>query len=122
MLDILGEDDFELTPGEDQHPVEALPTDRADEALGAGIGPWGSNRVRMVRIRSERKTSSEPEVKLASRSRTKNRMWRVLSASTMVRLRAYWTTHAPVGLAVTRGPGSCFRSAKFHASTYERGP
>ena len=44
MIDVLGEDGFELTPVEDQHPVEALPTDRADEALGKGVGPRGSDR------------------------------------------------------------------------------
>jgi len=29
---------------EDQHALEALPADRADEALGEGVGPWRSNR------------------------------------------------------------------------------
>jgi len=44
MIDVLGHDRLELTPVEDQHPVEAFPTDRADEALGEGVGPWGSDR------------------------------------------------------------------------------
>jgi len=44
MLDVLGEDGLKLTPGEDQHTVEALPAYGADEALGEGVRPWGSDR------------------------------------------------------------------------------
>src|ERR1035441_8362349 len=34
----------EVTSADDQHPVEALPADRADEALGEGIGTRSSVR------------------------------------------------------------------------------
>jgi hypothetical protein len=45
MIDVLHQDGFELTSVEDQHPVETLSTDGADEALGEGVGPRGSDRV-----------------------------------------------------------------------------
>jgi len=44
MLDVLGEDGLKLTPGEDEHPVEAFPADGADEALGEGVRPRSSDR------------------------------------------------------------------------------
>jgi hypothetical protein len=44
MIDVLHQDGFELTSVEDQHPVETLSTDGADEALGEGVGPRGSDR------------------------------------------------------------------------------
>ena len=101
MIDIHGQERLQLTPVEDQHPVETLAADRADEALGEGVGPWAPTGVRMIRIRSDRNTSSKLVVNLVSRSRTKNRTGRARSASIMVRLRACWTTHEPVGLNVT---------------------
>jgi hypothetical protein len=39
VIYVLGEDDLELASGEDQHPVEALSTDGADEALREDIRP-----------------------------------------------------------------------------------
>ena len=39
VIDVLSKDGFELVPVKDQHPVEALPTDGADEALRKGVGP-----------------------------------------------------------------------------------
>ena len=44
MVDVLSEDGFELTPVEDQPPVETLAADGANEALGKGVGSWGSDR------------------------------------------------------------------------------
>ena len=44
MIDVLGEYELELTPNEDQHSVETLAADRADESLGEGVGPRGSDR------------------------------------------------------------------------------
>ncbi len=38
VVDELTEYDLELAPVEDQHPVETLPADSADKALGEGIG------------------------------------------------------------------------------------
>ncbi len=43
MIDVLGEDRFELMTMEDQHPIETFPTDRANETFGEGIRPWGSD-------------------------------------------------------------------------------
>ena len=39
MLDVLGEDRFEVSGPEDEHPVEALAPDGADHALADGVGP-----------------------------------------------------------------------------------
>ena len=39
MLDVLGEHDFEVASPEDEHPVQALAPNRADESLGDGVGP-----------------------------------------------------------------------------------
>jgi len=49
-VDILGEDRLELTPVEDQYPVEALAADCADEMLGEGVGRGARIGVRMIRI------------------------------------------------------------------------
>ena len=38
MLDELVDHGVEVTPAEDQHAIEALPADSADEALGEGVG------------------------------------------------------------------------------------
>jgi hypothetical protein len=38
VIDVLSEHDLEPTPAEDQPPVETLAADRADEALGEGVG------------------------------------------------------------------------------------
>jgi len=44
VIDVLGQGGFELTSVEDQQAVEALPTDRADEAFDEGVGPRGTDR------------------------------------------------------------------------------
>src|SRR5271167_4624330 len=44
VIDVLGEDSFELTAVDYQYPVETLAADGADKALGEGVGPWGSDR------------------------------------------------------------------------------
>jgi hypothetical protein len=74
MIDVLQQDGFELTSVKDHHPVETLSTDGADEALGEGVSPRARTGARMIWIRSEPKTSSKPDVNLASRSRTRNLM------------------------------------------------
>ena len=104
VVDVLCKDDFELTPVEDQHPVETLAADGTDEAFGKSVGSGGRIGVRMVRIRSERNTSSKSVVNLASRFQTKNLTRSVRSASTMVRFRACWTTQAGVRLVLDFTP------------------
>jgi len=37
VLDLLGKDCFEMTATEDEHPVEALAPDGADDALADGV-------------------------------------------------------------------------------------
>jgi hypothetical protein len=100
MIDVLGENCFELTPVEDQDPVEALPTDGAHETLGKGVGPRGLGWRADDPDSLDRKTASKPAVNLASRSRTRNLTAHPRSASTIVRLRACWVTQGPAGLAV----------------------
>jgi hypothetical protein len=70
--DVVGQGVLQMASTEDQHPVEALATNSADEALIERIGPWSLGRLRMVRMCSDRKTSSKLEVNLASRSRIRN--------------------------------------------------
>jgi len=43
MLDALGEHGFEVTAVEDEHAVEALAPDGADDALADGVGPGCSD-------------------------------------------------------------------------------
>jgi len=62
VVDILVDHGFEMPTTEDQHPVEALTTHGASEALGEGVGPW----------RSDRGADDSDEVNWASRSRIKN--------------------------------------------------
>jgi hypothetical protein len=66
MIDILAKYKFELTPVEDQHSVETLSTDRADEPLGKGVGPWCSHRGADDPVHSDRKISSKLVVNLVS--------------------------------------------------------
>jgi cytosine/adenosine deaminase-related metal-dependent hydrolase len=42
--DVLGQHTFEVPATEDQHAVEALTADGADEALGEGVGSGSSHR------------------------------------------------------------------------------
>ena len=44
VVDELAEDVFEVAPIEDQHAVEALTADGADDALGEGVGTWSTDR------------------------------------------------------------------------------
>ena len=44
MDHVLGQDSFQMSVAEDQHPVEALTTSRPDEPLGEGIGSRCSRR------------------------------------------------------------------------------
>ena len=39
MLDVLGKHGLQVTTAEDEHPVEALAPDGADDALADGVGP-----------------------------------------------------------------------------------
>ena len=99
--DVVGQDGFQMAAAQNQHPVEALASDGADEAFGEGVEPGARTGVRMVLMPSDPKTSSKLEVNLASRSRIQDWTGWGRSASTMLRFRACWVTHVPVGLAVT---------------------
>jgi len=100
LIDVVGKNGVELVAGEDQDPVEALPTDGADETFGERIGPRGTDRC----ANDPDLLGAEDLVKagrdLVSRSRTRKWTACVRSANTMLRLRACWMTHGPVGFAV----------------------
>ncbi len=91
VIDVLGDDRFELPPVEDQHPVEALAADRADESLSEGVGPWGSDRRADDPDPLRSQDLVEAGGDLAPLSLTRNRTGRARLASTIVRLRACWT-------------------------------
>src|SRR3974390_2303871 len=44
VLDVLADYEFEMTSADDPHAVEALTTDRADEAFCEGVGPGCPDR------------------------------------------------------------------------------
>ena len=72
-----------------------LPIQRSMKAFarGARMG------VRMIRIASERKTSSKAAVNLLSRSWIRNRIGSDRSMNVSMMLRACWVAHPLVGLA-----------------------
>ncbi|MGO8872928.1 MAG: hypothetical protein ACLQPH_16295 [Acidimicrobiales bacterium] len=43
VLDLLAEDLLQVAASEDEHSVETLSANRADESLGEGIGPSGTD-------------------------------------------------------------------------------
>ena len=65
-----------------------MPTSRSANALARGA----RTGVRMIRMPSERNTSSKLAVNLASRSRIRNVTGRARSASSNDRFLACWTT------------------------------
>ena len=66
----LAQDSQEVAPIEDKHPVEALPAEGPDEALGEGVGLGCPYRSADDLDASDRKTSSKLAVNLVSRSQT----------------------------------------------------
>jgi hypothetical protein len=100
MLDIDSQDRLEVASSEDEHPVEALTLERADEPIGDCVGLGALIGVRTIRSPSERKISSKAAAYFVSRSRIRNRNGGHSSHRTM-RLRACWVTgppHVPLGM------------------------
>jgi hypothetical protein len=62
MLDIDSQDRLEVASAEDEHPVEALTLERADEPIGDCVGLGALIGVRTIRSPSERKISSATTV------------------------------------------------------------
>jgi hypothetical protein len=75
----------------DEHPVEALTLERADEPIGDCVGLGALIGMRTIRSPSERKISSKAAAYFVSRSRIRNRNGGHSSHRTM-RLRACWVT------------------------------
>jgi hypothetical protein len=94
MLDIDSQDRLEVASSEDEHPVEALTLERADEPIGDCVGLGALTGVRTIRSPSERKISSKAAAYFVSRSRIRNRNGGHSSHRTM-RLRACWVTGPP---------------------------
>ena len=42
--DVLVEDSLKVSAADDQRPIEALSTNRPDEPLNEGVGPWCPDR------------------------------------------------------------------------------
>ena len=80
-----------------RHSRRTVPTNRSAMALARGA----RTGVRMIRMPSDRKTSSKLAVNLASRSRMSHLAGTGRSASAQASWRACWVTQASVGLAVT---------------------
>ena len=57
---------LELSPADDQDPVEAVPADGADPAFGERVRRRGPERVRMISTPSLRKASSKTLLNLLS--------------------------------------------------------
>ena len=117
VIDILGEDRLELTPGDDQQAVEALPADGANEALGEGVGTRRSNRGLDDPSTNRGDDFIEGSDELASRSRIKNLTTRPSSSSVIARLRACWVTQLPIGCSVTPAKKTLRRSWSMKNST-----
>jgi hypothetical protein len=82
VVDVVAEHAFEVTPVEDQQPVQAFGAHGADEALRDRVRPGRPHR----------------RLYLLSRSRIRKRT--SCSAKSRPRLRACWVTQGPVGLVV----------------------
>jgi hypothetical protein len=70
-----------------------VPTKRSAMALARGARTGDLTTVTSIAL----KTASKDGVNLASRSRMRNRNRRPASSRSMVKLRASWVSHAPVG-------------------------
>jgi hypothetical protein len=99
-----------------RHSRRTVPIQRSATvlALGARTG------VQMIWTPVERHTSSNARVNLASRSRIRNLNALASSSSAATRLRACWTTQAPVGCAVTPARRTRRLWSSMTNSTYNR--
>jgi hypothetical protein len=59
VLDVLGENGFEMAGAEDEHPVEALAPDGADHALADGVGPGARTGLLTILVPSAANTGVE---------------------------------------------------------------
>src|SRR6266511_5753427 len=76
--------------------------------------------VRIVRMLSERHTSSNAAVNLLSRSWIKNRIGAVRSTNVSMMFRACWVAHSPVGFAVIPARYTCRVERSMNTSAYSR--
>jgi hypothetical protein len=81
MADVDREDSFEVLAVHDQDPVEALAACGADPRSMKAFARGARTGVRIVRMPSERNTSSNEAVNLLSRSWIKNRIGSVRSTT-----------------------------------------
>jgi len=98
---------LELSPADDQDPVEAVPADGADPAFGERVRRRGPERVRMISTPSLRKASSKTLLNLLSRSWIRKRIGVSRSESDQASWRACWPVQVPLGFAVRPARCTC---------------
>jgi hypothetical protein len=86
-----------------RHSRRTVPIHRSTKAFARGA----RTGVRIVRMPSERNTSSNPAVNLLSRSWIKNRIDSVRSTSVSMMFRACCVAHSPVGFGVIPARDTC---------------
>jgi hypothetical protein len=72
VVDALADSLLEVVPVDDQRPIEILPTDSADEAVGEGLARRASIGVRMTRTFFVQNAPSKLSVNLVAPSRIRN--------------------------------------------------
>ena len=95
VLDVLGEDSLEVMAAEDDHPIEALAPDGADDALTASV-----RGARTGVVMTLVPTAPNAAVNVVSRSRMRNLIAVARSASPIEMLRACWVTQLATGFEV----------------------
>src|SRR5713226_9015784 len=107
VVDVDAEHLLELSPADDQDPVEAVAADGADQRSANAFACGARNGVRMISTPSLRKTSSKARLNLLSRSWIRNRADVARSESDQASCRACWVVQRPSGFAVQ--PAKCTR-------------
>jgi len=117
VLDIFGENSFELTTREHQDAVETILPHRANPTFGEGVGLGSSNRGEDRRNSHRGEDLGEAFENFVSRLRTKNCMRRPASPRSEQKFRATWVAQGPLGCAVTPRRCTTRRSISMMKST-----
>ena len=120
VTDVGREDSFEVASIHDEDPVEAFARTVSIHRSMNAFARGARTGVRIVRMPSERNTSSNPAVNLLSRSWIKNRIGSLRSTNVAMMLRACWVAHSPVGFAVMPARCTCRVAISMNTSTYSR--
>ena len=120
VVRIDAQDPIQMPLPDDQQPVQALGTHRANPTFRVGVRVGCLHRRHTTSAPSEPITSSKLRQNFVSRSRSKKRTRRPRSCNTSSRLRACWVTQAPLGLAVTPARWTRRVSSSRKHRTYSR--